>query len=95
MKSPSSGEYSTNLSDQNCQFCSRIEEVERGGERDIYKLFIPQGEAVYVLSGGKCSFKATFLAVGDRTTIKIKPDYREASLLLSRSGTFGRTEDTP
>ena len=50
---------------------------------------------MYILSGGKCSFKATFLAAGEKNTIKIRPDYREATLLLSRSGTFGRTEDTP
>ena len=62
--------------------------IDRESLRDF--LFFnpfPPGEAVYVLSGGKCSFKATLLAVGEQTTIKIKSDYREASLLLSRSGT--------
>ena len=40
---------------------------------------------MYVLSGGKCSFKTTFLAGGQQALIKIKPDYREATLLLSGS----------
>ena len=88
MKSPSSGESSTNLSDPKYQFYSRIEEVHG----DIDWIFLvstenfPPGEAVYVLSGGRCSFKTTLLAAGDRATIKIKPDYRDATLLLSRSG---------
>ena len=76
--------------DQNGKFYSRTEEVERESEseRDLFILkTFPPDEAIYVLSGGKCSFKATLLAVGEQTTIKIKSDYREASLLLSRSGT--------
>ena len=82
MKSPSSGESSTNLSGKNCQFYSRIEEVEIDINVAEKNVLLSAGGGVYVLSGGKCSFKATFLAAGEETRIKIKSDYRQATLLL-------------
>ena len=83
MRSPSSGKSSTNLSVQNCQFHSKIEEVEIDIDVGEKNVLLSSGGGVYVLIGGKCSFKATFLAAGEETRIKIKSDYREATLLLS------------
>ena len=42
---------------------------------------------MFVLSGGKCSFRSTLLAAGEQIRIKIKSDYRGAVLLLSGTNT--------